>query len=325
MNKISVICPAYNAEDNLSRCISSILANECVGELFVINDGSQDNTLKIARSFVQRDSRVHVIDKHNEGVSIARNLGLSLVTCPYVIFVDADDLLQKESLSDMLRVASANECDMTYGDYEVIYPDQRRHFPNEFAHLGSGALESKSVLASLMEIDDASVSGSVWRILFKTDFIKNNNLLFPEHICMSEDYYFIMKCLERNPKIYHFNSTVYLFQKNYSSATHKYMPSLEHDMDYVNNEMLIACGKDPSLLAKYYRAVANTCWFVCRNEWKSANRGNLDFCRRKLSKYAPCILRAKNRMSCKEFGKLTILKISIFIPYVLKTLLNVCY
>ena len=89
---------------------------------------------------------------------------------------------------------------MTYGDYEVVYPDQRRHFPNEFAHLGSGALESKSVLASLMEIDDASVSGSVWRILFKTDFIKNNSLLFPEHICMSEDFYFIMKCLEKNQK-----------------------------------------------------------------------------------------------------------------------------
>lgn len=99
---ISIIIPAYNCEEYLGTCISSILGQSFSNfEAIFIDDGSSDGSLPILRDYERKDSRVKVFHKENGGVSSARNLGLSKASGKYVTFVDADDELPSNALSNL--------------------------------------------------------------------------------------------------------------------------------------------------------------------------------------------------------------------------------
>ena len=98
---VSVIIPAYNAEEFLADTLSSIVAQTyCAEEVIVVDDGSTDRTSQIARGI---GSPVRVVQKENGGVSSARNRGLSEARGNLVAFCDADDLWAAEKLETQLR------------------------------------------------------------------------------------------------------------------------------------------------------------------------------------------------------------------------------
>ena len=89
---ISVIVPVYNVENYLYKCISSIITQSYGNfELILIDDGSIDKSGEICDSFSEKDNRIKVIHKVNEGVSSARNYGLKQARGEYICFVDSDD------------------------------------------------------------------------------------------------------------------------------------------------------------------------------------------------------------------------------------------
>lgn len=93
--KVSIIVPVYNVEKYLAKCLDS-LVNQTLKdiEIICINDGSTDNSLEILNTYAQKDSRITIIDKKNEGVSAARNTGLNISKGEYIMFVDSDDYLE---------------------------------------------------------------------------------------------------------------------------------------------------------------------------------------------------------------------------------------
>ena len=97
MNKrLSIIVPIYNVDKYLERCIQSILNQKYSNfELILINDGSTDNSINIFNKYVANNKNIILIDKLNEGVSIARNVGLEKASGEYVTFVDADDYVDE--------------------------------------------------------------------------------------------------------------------------------------------------------------------------------------------------------------------------------------
>lgn len=100
---ITIIVPIYNAENTLSRCIDSILNQTYRSwELFLIDDGSTDQSGKLCDDYALKDKRIKVIHKANGGVSSARNLGLQHTKGKWITFVDADDYLNVESLHNMI-------------------------------------------------------------------------------------------------------------------------------------------------------------------------------------------------------------------------------
>lgn len=93
-NKFSIIMPVYNGEKVLRRSLNSIMNIDYSNwELIVINDGSNDKTKEIFKDY-EMDPRIKIINKENEGVSVARNVGISVATGDYIIFVDADDYVE---------------------------------------------------------------------------------------------------------------------------------------------------------------------------------------------------------------------------------------
>lgn len=97
---ISVIVPVYNSEKYLRRCINSVIEQEYTQwELIIIDDGSDDSSLSIARNYESRDERIKVLHQENSGPGVARNLGIDFAQGDYIVFLDSDDFLESNYLS----------------------------------------------------------------------------------------------------------------------------------------------------------------------------------------------------------------------------------
>ena len=100
---ISVIVPVYNIEKYIGKCIQSVLSQTYTDfELLLINDGSKDSSGEICSSWAKKDARIRVISKENEGVSVARNLGIDSAKGEFIFFLDGDDWISPECLEKML-------------------------------------------------------------------------------------------------------------------------------------------------------------------------------------------------------------------------------
>lgn len=98
--KVSIIIPAYNAEETLAETLDSACASTYHPlEIIVIDDGSRDRTLHIAQEYARRDSRIRVIHQENTGVCRARNHAISKATGDFILPIDADDLLHADFIA----------------------------------------------------------------------------------------------------------------------------------------------------------------------------------------------------------------------------------
>ncbi|KHS57836.1 glycosyl transferase family 2 [Terrisporobacter othiniensis] len=96
MDKVSIIVPIFNSEKYLRTSIESILNQSYKNfELILINDGSSDGSLDICKEYIDKDERIVLINKNNEGVSSARNEGIDKSTGKYIVFCDSDDYIEK--------------------------------------------------------------------------------------------------------------------------------------------------------------------------------------------------------------------------------------
>ena len=126
-SKISVIVPVYNAEQYLRECLES-LVNQTLEDLEIIcvNDGSTDSSPKILEEYASKDSRIKIFHQENQGVSAARNLGISKVQGEYLVFVDSDDWIELNALEILYKTIDKRKSDILlfsnyryYGDSSV--------------------------------------------------------------------------------------------------------------------------------------------------------------------------------------------------------------
>jgi glycosyltransferase involved in cell wall biosynthesis len=111
---VSVIIPAYNAQDWIEETIESVLTQVYQNiEIIVINDGSTDNTDKIVKSYGQK---VRYYFKENGGQSSARNHGIKNANGKYIAFLDSDDLWEKDKLCLQVELLEKNEFKWAYTD-----------------------------------------------------------------------------------------------------------------------------------------------------------------------------------------------------------------
>lgn len=93
---ISVIVPVYNIDQHLRKCLDSILVQTLASlEVILVNDGSNDQSAEICDEYAKRDCRIKVIHQKHQGVSAARNTGVTQATGDYIGFVDGDDYIIK--------------------------------------------------------------------------------------------------------------------------------------------------------------------------------------------------------------------------------------
>ena len=111
--RISVIIPVYNAETSLKKCLDSVCTQTYKNlEIILINDGSQDKSLEICRTYSAGDSRIVLLSQENSGPSATRNRAIDMATGDYLAFVDSDDYIEPNMAERMLAVATEYDSDI---------------------------------------------------------------------------------------------------------------------------------------------------------------------------------------------------------------------
>lgn len=149
--KISVVIPAYNIENEIERCVDSVLAQTYSNiEIVIVNDGSKDNTLEKICFLAQRDSRIIVIDKCNEGVTKARLEGVKASSGEWIGFVDGDDNVEPDMYERLLNNAHKYNADISHCGYQMVFPSRVDYYYN------TGRLVQQDKLTGLKNLLDGS-------------------------------------------------------------------------------------------------------------------------------------------------------------------------
>lgn len=119
---VSIIMPAYNAQDYIGEAIRSVQDQTVTDwQLFVIDDGSKDGTCRIVAELAQMDSRIHLLpNEKNMGTARTRNRGLELCRSRYVAFLDSDDIWYPQKLERQLAAAEEKKADVVFTSYAII-------------------------------------------------------------------------------------------------------------------------------------------------------------------------------------------------------------
>lgn len=183
--KISIIVPVYNSEKYLGACIDSILSQSFRDfELILVDDGSRDSSPRICDDYAQKDGRVKVIHKANDGVSAARNDGLDIAKGEYVTFIDSDDWVEREYLETLSN----------YRDYDIVFFSHRMIY--EDGYTSEFKFEEKEgdkqniwgIVASLRKnAAGSNFYGYTWNKMFCRDIIEKYKIRFTEGLRISED------------------------------------------------------------------------------------------------------------------------------------------
>lgn len=194
---VSVIIPAYNAEEYIARAVESILGQTHTRiELLLIDDGSSDNTVSAARAAVGSDGRARIISIPNSGPAVARNRGIAEVSneAEYIMFCDADDYLAPDAVEYALSAAERG-AELVLMGFTILNPDgsKRDYFEAE------AMLDETTLGEALPRLYTANLLNQVWAKLFSVSLLRDNKLAFLDYR-WGEDRLFIFDCLERAAK-----------------------------------------------------------------------------------------------------------------------------
>lgn len=244
METISVILPIYNAAAYLEKCLDSLLSQRHTKlEIILVNDGSKDQSLEICQAYAAKDSRFVVIDKVNEGVAIARNVGLEAATGEYVAFVDPDDWVEPEMYQSLL--AHIKRWDATVCLCNFYKDTKRRSVPKCFEFQAEqlvGEEITQWLINDMIGVPDllpkyAMVMGSVWRGLYKRSFLEEQKLRFVPKLTIMEDLVFMVRVLLKCERVAIDQGIWYHYVQHASSALHTYNGQLWEDQLVVYQQL----------------------------------------------------------------------------------------
>lgn len=122
--KISILVPAYNVEQYLSRCIESVLVQDFQDwEMILVDDGSPDKSPQICDEFAEKDNRIKVMHKPNGGANSARLTGYEMSQGVYLMFLDSDDWLMPHAITTLYNYAEQGDYDIVRGCNRRVYDD----------------------------------------------------------------------------------------------------------------------------------------------------------------------------------------------------------
>lgn len=197
---VSIIIPVYNAGKYLFDCLNSVIAQSYKNiEIIIINDGSTDDSGKVSKEFCQIDKRIRLIDQDNNGAAKSRNLGIKESCGKYIVFVDADDVIESQYVEKLVSSiikydVDISICGFVHGGISnkivTIKKDKVGVLYDDYAELPTNTV---------------CLQGPVCKC-YKADIIKRYNIKFPEDVRYGEDQQFNLE--------YYSYATKYIFLKD---------------------------------------------------------------------------------------------------------------
>ena len=296
---VSVVIPIYNGEKYLDNCIESILRQNYERyELILIDDGSTDRSLTICQEWELKDKRISVYSKENAGVSDSRNYGIEVSCGDYILFVDCDDLLSENYISQMVNVVKE------YG--QDVLPISVMEFIGEKEYFNltrKQKSELQNISESITEIYDRNLFHSPCNKLYCKSIIVECGIKFRTDINLGEDLLFNVEYLSTGKirKTYTMEDTTYYYRAQDSGTLCN-----RYDEKYFENQIeqfkvlfqlfdKFELDKYGCNLYKNYDAFIGGCPSYY---WKKAPKHRLKKAREilKTEEYKESLLRRKNDM-----------------------------
>lgn len=200
--KVSIIIPVYNIEKHLKQCLDSVI-NQSLQEIEIIcvNDGSTDNSPQILEEYAQKDDRIIIINKSNEGLAAARNTGMSYAKGEYIGFVDSDDWVELDMYEKLYENAQIYNSEIVMSPMHIFddtnsklkYDDPYftlEHFNEEFDNCTFNHLDTKEFIFK--------INVTAPNKLYKFQFLENIDANFPEGLVFEDNPFFFYTYLQAN-------------------------------------------------------------------------------------------------------------------------------
>lgn len=216
---ISVIIPVYKVEKYLDECIQSVVSQTYKDlEILIIDDGSPDSCPQKCDEWAKKDSRIKVIHKENEKLSVARNTGLKIANGEYIAFVDSDDFIHPMMFERLLDELIQNDADISmckfnyfrdgaYGFQEVCNqkPEKEGKKTNILSH---------AQFVEMFADVESSVADVVWNKLYRKEVIGDS--VFKPGVLI-EDIRFIAEVAQKIQKVAYSNEKLYFYRNREQS------------------------------------------------------------------------------------------------------------
>lgn len=263
--KVSLIVPMYNVAKYIKTCIDSILTQSYKNlELILVDDGSPDNSGKIADQYAVKDGRVKVIHKQNAGVSAARNTGIDAATGDYICFVDGDDYVMPNYVELLLKLCVDNGAEVAY-TIDMFTTFHKEQVSNHYSQIISSEDATENILCYKVPI-------GVYSKMFKRSFLNEHKLRFLEDVYIGEGFNFNTACFQRANKVVISSEKIYFYRRDNDASAMtsfkeaKCLMALKA-IDIIKENLII---KTPRVLKAWKFAYWHThfdmyCWIVNSN------------------------------------------------------------
>ena len=224
-NKISIIIPAYNIENYIENCLESLINQTYKNiEIIVVNDGSKDKTLQIINEFAKKDNRIKVINQQNQGVSESRNNALEKVEADYIMFVDGDDWIEKNTCEIVINEIKKENPDILCFAYIREYKNnalKKAVFEEEKSIFKNSEIKDKLhrrlfglISEELMHPEKLDVLSPVWGKVYKKPLLDGLRFCPLKDIGMTgEDTFFNIDVFEKAKKVVCIKKYLYHYRK----------------------------------------------------------------------------------------------------------------
>jgi len=232
---VSVIIPCYNARNTVKRCLDSLLAQSYTNfEIIAVDDGSTDGTADYLEELYATEMRLRIITEPNQGLGKARNTGIYLARGKYLSFVDADDTVENNFLSELVNCARTTGADVVRCGSYRIHSDGNKTVYNSATHDSPGGVAALDLLLA------DKTCAPVWTLLVKRDLCLCNKIFFAPTV--NEDALFtamiLLACrhfVEFPAPLYHYREydVSLMNQKKGDNPVYSYFRGYMTLLDYV--------------------------------------------------------------------------------------------
>lgn len=197
---VSIIIPAYNVENYIHRGIQSAIEQSYQDiEVVIVDDGSTDKTAEIVKMYQEKDNRIKLYQQTNKGVSAARNRALDYAEGKYILFLDSDDWLEIDAVSELMKIKETMDGGLVCCERYFAYCTRDGSIVKE--QQGSNEVKQRvdsDKAQTYCGIGKYNLQSSCYK-LFDKKVIDNEKIRFNEDIYHGEDGLFVfsyLKCIK---------------------------------------------------------------------------------------------------------------------------------
>lgn len=214
---ISVIIPAYRVESFISECLDSLEHQDfqLPFQVILVDCDSPDRTGEICRQYAQRrpDLFFYYHYDFNRGVSVGRNIGLFHASGKYISFLDGDDFVSPDYLSELYRHALHTKSQVVTGGYYLYSGKRKRRGYSRLRFCGTG----KEALLKLYHSPQMKIRTFSWGRLYERSFLNEHQIRFDERVERFEDWIFFSRVLLYAERVLFFKKPLYYYRQHDAS------------------------------------------------------------------------------------------------------------